>query len=98
MGPGSYNYSRNSTWGNVNGGSFARTGRERGPFGKSALGSNIGPGQYGKSITGSKGKSRGGWSFGKARRGTELRGNGVPGPGQYSKQKAKVKFVSKIGI
>ena len=75
----------------MNGGSFARTGRERGPFGKSNQSSAPGPGQYGGRKRGSRAGrvAKPGYSFGKERRGTELKGNGVPGPGQYSKQRAK---------
>lgn len=88
-GPGSYNSSKNALFSNVNGGSMARTGRDKDPYGKSATGSVPGPGQYGSSKLKRDG-FKGGYSFGQEKRGTELKGNGVPGPGQYSKQKAKV--------
>jgi hypothetical protein len=67
-------------FGNVNGGTIAKSGRDSGVNGKSAKGSVPGPGRYG----GSRNKPlaiTGGFKFGRDKRGTELIGNGVPGPG-----------------
>ncbi len=87
-GPGNYNHNREALYGSVNGGSMAKTGRDN-FYGKSSNGSVPGPGRYG----GSRSKPMavtGGFKFGKEKRGIDLMGNLVPGPGQYSKQSAKV--------
>lgn len=77
-GPGSYNHSKDPTFGGVNGGTIPKTGRNA----ASNKDKIPGPGQYGRSNLGELGKNKtGGWSFGREERGMNLVGNQVPGPG-----------------
>ena len=74
----------------VIGGIFGKAGRESGSMLGARKGKGPGPGQYG-TLRGKKDRRGGGFSFGTEKRGKNGK-DWVPGPGQYSKQKAKVNF------
>ena len=75
----------------VNGGTFSKAGKLSGSvFGRKKKGVP-GPGQYARGMV--KKPPGGGYTFGREKRGWGGKGSGV-GPGQYSKQNAKVNQIN----